>query len=213
MTPGPVLIMKAPGCKKPVKFRTIVSGNTFWAIFWTDGKREAPMLPDEPWLKKSPSEGVLFWSDECEEIGQINWFSGSKANPDWEDLEFAAEPTEQDYFAAITNGTASTDEKLRYLRMRLWWKGNDPVRRNESSQLPDEHLDNLRKLSDILSESDADQRLIKAEALRELSCFEDSLRLLDHSFPDAYQQAVTRIRGLAESHDCKVAAINNRAGQ
>jgi len=77
--------MKAPGCQKPVKFSTIASGNTFGAVYWTDGKREAPMLPDDPWLRKSPTEGVLFWSDECEEIGSIGrWGTDEEdSDPDW----------------------------------------------------------------------------------------------------------------------------------
>ncbi|MGC9453108.1 MAG: hypothetical protein ACP5I4_16880 [Oceanipulchritudo sp.] len=106
MLPGPTLIMKAPGCQKPVKFSTIASGNTFGATWWTDGKQEAPMLPDNPWLRKSPSEGVLFWSDACEQIGEIDPFrdDGEEPDPEWEDLEFAETPDEADYFKALLDG-------------------------------------------------------------------------------------------------------------
>ncbi|RPJ33675.1 MAG: hypothetical protein EHM17_09410 [Verrucomicrobiaceae bacterium] len=103
--------MKAPGCLNPVKFSTIGSGNTFGATFWTDGKREAPMLPDEPWLRKSPSEGALFWSDECEEIGQIDLYSAGSEKPEWKDLDYAVEPSEDDYAAALQSGLASTPKK------------------------------------------------------------------------------------------------------
>lgn len=71
MRPGPTLIVKAPGCQSPVKVSTLASGNTFGAVFWTDGKCEAPMLPDHSRLRKHPTEGILFWADECEEISTI----------------------------------------------------------------------------------------------------------------------------------------------
>jgi hypothetical protein len=33
--------------------RTLASGNTIGARFWTDGKMEAPMLPDQPALQSA----------------------------------------------------------------------------------------------------------------------------------------------------------------
>lgn len=207
MTPGPTLIMKAPGCQKPVKFSSIGSGNTFGATFWTDGKCEAPMLPDEPWLRKSPSEGILFWSDECEEIGQIDFFSVDPEMPEWKDLEYAKEPSQRDYKAALHSGIANTPEKERYIRMRLWWRGNDPIRRGKKTHLSEEHLENLRRFEAILSEEDENQRLMKAEVLRQLSRFDDGLHLLEGDFSDDCRHAVLQIRDLASRADCVVAKI------
>ena len=199
--------MKAPGCTKPIKFSTIGSGNTFGATFWTDGKCEAPMLPDKHWLRKSPSEGVLFWSDECEEIGEIDFFSHEAEKPEWKDLEFAEEPSVADYLVAISDGTASTVEKMRYIRMRLWWRGNDRIRRKKSAQLPKKHILNLSEFASILSDEDENQRFMKAEVLRELSRFDEALRILEGDFSDNYQHAVDRIRSLASSQDCHVAKL------
>ena len=211
MLPGSTLIMKAPGCKQPLKFPTIRSGNTFGATTWTDGKREAPMLPDQPWLRKSPSEGVLFWSDECEKIGQVvsSWFDDDDDGDDseWGNLEFAETPDEADYFTAISNQIANTDEQLRYIRMRLWWSGNDRIRRKELTRLPEEHIQNLTEFAPLLSEEDPNQRLMKAEVLRELSRFDEASRLLEGAFPEDYERTVQRIRDLAASKDSKVASL------
>lgn len=199
--------MKAPGCKKPVKFSTISSGNTFGATYWTDGMKEAPMLPDEPWLRISPTEKVMFWSDECEEIGQIDYFSGKSVNSEWKDLDYAEEPSEAEYMVALQSGLAKTRKKERYIRMRLWWRGNDRIRRDESSELSEVHLENLHCFEAILSEGDPDQRLMKAEVLRQLSRFDDALRHLDADYPEGYSDAVQRIRELALQSNAKVATL------
>ena len=199
--------MKAPGCKRPVKFSTIASGNTFGATFWTDGKREASMLPDEPWLRKSPSEGVLFWSDECEQIGQTYPFGSEDEKPEWKDLDYAEEPSEEDYLSALQSDLAGTAEKSRYLRMRLWWAGNDRIRQDRALGLSARHIENLKEFVAILSEEDDDQRIMKAEVLRELSRFDDALRLLEAKFSDDYRHAVERIRELVLAGDCKVTKL------
>ncbi len=199
--------MKAPGCRKPVKFSTIASGNTFGAIFWTDGKREAPMLPDEPWLRKAPTEEVLFWSDECEEIDQINSWDGEKGQ-EWEELEFAEEPDEDDYIHAIESGLGDSHQKLIYLRMRLWWKGNDRIRREEAESLPEEHLENLSALEDLLSMDDANERMMRAEVCRELGKFGEAKRLLEKEFPEGYQEALKTIFRLCEARETRVARLN-----
>ncbi len=165
------------------------------------------MLPDEPWLRKSPSEGVMFWSDECETIGQIDIFSRDSEKPEWVDLDYAEEPSEGDYIAAFQSGFGSTAEKERYIRMRLWWRGNDRTRQGEITELSDAHRDNLQSFEVILSEEDDSQKLMKAEVLRHLSRFEEALRLLDSEFPKTYSHAVKRIRDLVFCSDDKVATL------
>jgi len=68
MLPGLTIIKKCSACSKLIKQETISSGNTFGATFWTDGKREAPMLPEQPWLVMCPHCHVPLWIDELEEL-------------------------------------------------------------------------------------------------------------------------------------------------
>jgi hypothetical protein len=210
MTPGPIRIMTAPGCKRPVKFTTIgtinISVASVLATYWTDGKRESSMLPDERWFHKSPSQGALFWSDECQEIGRYFDRVGELEKEEWRDLDYAVEPSEEDYFAALAD-LARSSEKTRYLRMRLWWLGNDPIRKNKETNLSEPHLANLRQFADLLSDNDPNERLMKAEALRELSRFEEALHLLKHNFPEDYSQAALRIRQLTEQGIATVATL------
>jgi hypothetical protein len=204
MTPGPTLIRKCPGCARLLKFATIGSGNTFGATYWTDGKCEAPMLPDEPWLRKSPSEGALFWTDECEDVGEMSpWEEGE--NPEWDGLEFAQTPSEEDYARALADGLATTPEKCRYLRTRLWWAANDRLRTGMAKRTESfwtaEVVANLRELAGLLDESDDEGRLLRAEALRELADFDGAAALLAASYPPEFAPAVQMIRNLVAQRD------------
>ena len=42
MIPGPDQIVACPKCNGLAKYRTLLSGNTFGARVWTDGKQDAP---------------------------------------------------------------------------------------------------------------------------------------------------------------------------
>jgi hypothetical protein len=55
-----LIIRGCPHCKAHVVQEETVSGNTIGAIYWTDGKREAKMLPNLPLLAKCPVCGGLF---------------------------------------------------------------------------------------------------------------------------------------------------------
>jgi len=126
MTFGPNEILLIPTSGKLVKIRTLNSGNTFGAVYWTDGKREARMLPDEPWLRVHPKNREFFWTDECKKVADEQLL---EPNPKYLEVPFAESPTLEDYRRALSTLPALTLEKERYLRMRFWWEANDPVRR------------------------------------------------------------------------------------
>ena len=77
MLPGPILIKQCPQCQKLFSESTLASGNTIGATFWTDGKCEAPMLPETPWLVKCAHCGHLIWIDEARQVGEEDPFSRS----------------------------------------------------------------------------------------------------------------------------------------
>ena len=62
MIPGPNIIIKCPSCGKLHQRKSIISGNTCGAIFFSDGSRIAPMLPDFPYFVKCQKSecGVYF---------------------------------------------------------------------------------------------------------------------------------------------------------
>lgn len=199
MTPGPTVLRRCSGCSKLIAERTIASGNTFGAQFWTDGKRHAPMLPDQPWLVKCGHCSTLVWIDEQEELGEIS---------PWEDNDGAfagalayLTPVASDY-ERLARDSAQDPEKQRYLRQCFWWAGNDARRgSSEPARLSETERQNLESFAGMLDEAIDQDRLIKAEAFRELGRFEDALRLLAQDLDPRMKRAATFIRDLAKKGD------------
>ncbi len=182
MLPGPIFIKKCSACAGLIMQDTIASGNTFDAISWTDGKMDAPMLPDQPWLVICPHCRGPLWIDELEKISEVPWEpKGRRRIASRGNLKDAAPykvPTLSRYFA-ILKKSVEDHEKGKYLRQRAWWAGND-VRRNKKKaiKLLAAEVSNLTALVEMLDESNLGERVMKAEALRELGRFEDAGKLL-----------------------------------
>ena len=126
---------------------------------------------------------------------------------EWQDLEYVETPDESDYREAIKTGIANNDEKRRYLRMRIWWCGNDAIREGAGESLSEEHLDNLQEFAKLLSEDEADGRLMKAEVYRELGMFEESKRLLEFDFPEEMAAALNCIHANVERGENRVMEV------
>lgn len=197
-----------------------MSGNTFGAVSWTDGKREAPMLPETPWLVRCPHCRALLWIDELERLGKVwSWERGLK----FEDARDYKTPSAKDYFALLKRGVAD-EKKLMYVRTCAWWSGNDARREPpvtfrippgmdwrcfvretpEPKPLAKRERLNLEALMAMLPESDENARLMKSEALRELGRFDEALALLAVPISDNLAEAAGIIRQLVEQRDTRV---------
>lgn len=199
MTPGPTIIRKCSACGKLIAEHTIDSGNTFGARFWTDGKRDAPMLPDAPWLVKCAHCAALVWIDEQEQVGKVEpWGLLEQYPAEFKDARSLETPSLEGYFAALST-PISDGQKERYIRLRAWWAGNDPRREtDQAGPMSDQEIANLRAFLSFLDEADENDRIMKAEALRELRMFTEAKAVLSGSFSDDLAQAAAIIKGLAE---------------
>ena len=208
MTPGPTIIRNCSACGKHIAERTIRSGNTLGARFWTDGKRDAPMLPDEPWLVKCQHCGTLVWIDEQTEVGKIDpWGSGTDDRNRFPDARPGSTPTLQDY-ADFLEANESDKSKERYLRLRAWWAGNEPRRESGlSTQLDSFETQNLRAFLTLLDETENSDRIMKAEVLRELGEFNKAENLLAAEFDVQLTPVVSMIRELIQKRVATVAEV------
>lgn len=172
MMPSLPIVIRCTKCGNQMKKQVLYSGNTFEANFYTDGKMEAPMLPELPQITKCPACKDLFWVDEAEEISEYfpsPLLSGEKEIPT---VRFLSIPN---YNRALRNGVCRNSEDEFYLRRHLWWKFNDRVRKGKpllnSSREENIWKTNLALLEGILDENDLEQRIMKAEVLRHLGFF------------------------------------------
>ena len=200
---GPTIINKCSECTGLIKKHTIASGNTFGAIFWTDGKMDAPMLPDSPKLVKCPHCGLLIWIDKLETMEEIDAFEPRSTN-----VKEPRKPSLDEYASFLRNNRLLQPDVEKDVRVRAWWRGNDERRRDQQSSLTETEIQNLNALTALLDQSIDYERLMQAEIKRERGDFDHALKLLDQPFNEQLSDAVTFIRNLAQQRDSVVAPIN-----
>ena len=192
-----LIIRECPHCKAHVVQEETVSGNTIGAKFCTDGKREAKMLPDHPALVKCPACSGLFWVDEAMEVDM--GFDAAKGK------QQVLKPAEKELLGFLAGPALPADKEL-YVRVSAWRSANDAWRWNPNATpaFSKDQVQNLKALSEMLDETEPNQRILKAEIARELGEFDECLLLLSYQFDKGYERAVGFIKKLAEE---KVRAV------
>ncbi len=186
-----MIVRECPHCKAYVVQEDTLSGNTIGAKFYTDGKREAKMLPDHPALVRCPACLNLFWVDEAVHVS--SGFEAANGKPP------VMAPSEKEILNFL-GGPALPKNKEIYLRVRAWWAANDAWRwvPNPKPAFSEAQVKNIKALSEMFDEEEPIERILKAEIARELGNFEQCMRLLSHQFDEGYDRAVGFIRKLAE---------------
>ncbi|WP_376791619.1 hypothetical protein [Thermoflexus sp.] len=185
MIPGPDRIIACPHCGFLAKQHTLLSGNTIGAILWSDGKMEAPMLPEFPAVTKCRGCKRFYWVDEAEVKGEIKPFDdkSERVPEEWKRAEPIEHLTIDEYIEALDAGVGTDAEKERYLRVHFWWAVNDIVRRNPNAKIPAKYIEklreNLRNLFVLLDERNPNDGIMKAEIAREMGDFTQAIRLLE----------------------------------
>ena len=196
---GPTIVRRCSACSKPIGQHTVASGNTFGAEFWTDGKVDAPMLPDQPALVSCPHCRMPVWMNELEILGRVPYRKLKDAFPDAKMEYESVFPL--DYFAILTN-KPRTRTTERYLRIRAWWSGNDQRRNDKPKRsFSTQETSNLISLAALLNESRKRDVWMKAEIMRELGLFEYALSLLDKIKDPELETTAAQIWQLAEKRD------------
>lgn len=256
MRPGPDLVVACPRCGRRARVRTLLSGNTFGARVWTDGKVEAPMLPTHPPIAPCRACGRMFWWPDAVIARSSNEWTGAwlvlgmiggffvpvalGASQNWSPLgSFAGglafglarelrwrwrgirPPSGAQFLEAIAEGLGSTREREVTLRLYVWWAANDPSRavmaakdtarlHPDAPRLSGADAANLLRLHELLDPATPEQRLLKAEAARELGDFEGASALLAVEPPDEQAPVAARIRELVGMRNTTVAEVRMR---
>lgn len=118
MLPGPILIYECSNCKNHLKQQSFLTGNTFGAETYSDGKIIAPMLPNIPILTKCNKCNSLLWIDSLEVLSTIEWddFDNTSSH--------SADPVEflsiEDLLRALEESIAKTVKDEMYVRRLIW---------------------------------------------------------------------------------------------
>ncbi len=192
MIPGPDRVIACPHCRALARHRTLTSGNTFGARTWSDGRTIAPMLPQPPSVVRCHACAGFYWLADADEVGTFEpWGKeADAADPAWTAAPHVQEPAEADYHEAIGQGLA-TDRELEFsLRLLTWWRRYDAWREDPESAAvaraaePGPWRENLEALVQLFDDTDAEQGLVKAEALRELGRFAEAREALARVEPE-----------------------------
>ena len=181
-TPGPDYIYECPNCSNLLRKPTLMSGNTFWATFYSDGRMNAPMLPDLPDLTKCRRCDTVLWLSYMEKIG-YEWF-GRDGKAEWRDADRAEFLDVADLARFLEWDLVKNDQQRELtVRQRIWWTFNDRTRQGKDL-LVDENEEglwrsNCLRLIELLDMRNIHERFIVAELYRNLGKFEESIALLN----------------------------------
>ena len=209
MTPGPDQIIACPRCEKYAKYWTLLSGNTFNATLWSDGKFIAPMWPKPPAVVKCHHCSECYWLSEAREITEDN-----NPFPSQDKIPYAQEPTEEEYYQAIKGGLTKDIGQEKFLRILAWWRSNDAFRGGADISFgkpprePGAWADNLESLLSMLGK-DGHEAIMKAEVLRELGKFEQAHQILSN-IPSSRETkpVIDKLKSLCSTKDTYVRALD-----
>jgi hypothetical protein len=178
---------------------------------------DAPMLDDDLSLAICPNCNNALWLEELETQGittpSLSYLndSESQAQAEKENAEIAKlgamnaaysiDPYTDDYFRLL-NQEIQDPKKELHVRLHFWWGENDLRRtRRRPPRLRKEEIANLKALILLFDESDEHQLIMKAEALREISFFEDALLILNKSTNPEFTLIINFIKNLCVQAD------------
>jgi hypothetical protein len=175
------------------------------------------MGPRPPAVVKCRQCAGCYWLADAEEVGTVEpWGKeGQQANPAWIAAAEVQEPTEEDYYLALERGLAGDHQRERSLRILAWWRRNDALRyRSEHVPAVSEvWRQNLEALATLLDENDENDRLLKAEVLRELGAFELAKEVLSRVSSSKHRGVVRQLRDLCRRGDSCVRQLSFEESQ
>jgi DNA-directed RNA polymerase subunit RPC12/RpoP len=191
MLPGPDIIYKCPKCGVFLKRGSLMSGNTFGAQLYSDGKRIAPMSPDFPNLTKCKKCDSIFWLSDLDIIGESEW--GDTSHPKWEYADEVEFLCIKDLIRALETVKDQDEEEL--INMWICQAFNDRARNSVNDffkkiEMKDARIENERIKSAFFDGIEKGDIVIKHEEGKlypwadVLACKDNSL---DDSFDDSFE--------------------------
>ena len=178
MLPSNPRALTCPKCRGQKDLLSLMSGNTFGATYWSDTKREAPMLPEVSAVQKCPHCGYYYFANK-----QPYKTSDKEYSFELETLSF--DNCKEALTQFLHESLDAEDEKT--LRVYTLFAFNDKYYRNpegskpnEDTNFKDDYLyfkDNALRLIELF-ENDDETALFRAELYREIKMYKECLSLI-----------------------------------
>jgi hypothetical protein len=164
-----------PECNALHERIELMSGNTSNARYYSDGKMEAPMLPEIPWIIRC---------EQCALIFKLTRDLRSSASPRSDVPTFYACSLDVDgWTEAITMKLYDDEAQELNFRYHLLWAYNNPFRKEPEavctlSNNPD-YVKNILRMLDLMDKEDVQDMVFAAELNRLIGRFGISQMILD----------------------------------
>ena len=202
MIPGKPQILTCPYCGKKKKIMTLMSGNTFGSVYWSDAKRIASMLPEISYVQKCPQCGKYYIKSRQEIVYAKNGCSFERGILTFPEMKEA-------YQQLSEEGFLSMDEE-RQVRMMLHHAYNDYYYRgDDTKEVIDSDFTLFRTNALWLIKNLIKDPVLKAEFYREIGEMDTSQSLLNSLKveDDFHKNVVDSIQKRIDENDCKVFII------
>lgn len=195
--PGPNYIYKCPKCSNLLKRGSNISGNTFGATLYSDGKMIAPMFPEFPNLTKCKKCDTILWLSETKELGTCG-APDKKCKTEWQKADRAEFLEVSDLFRFLEFDTVQNNkEKEKIVRQQIWWTFNDRVREGKEIFNGETEEDlwklNCQRLIELFDMTDINQKVMVAELYRQLGDFDECLKIIN-SLDEQYDWIVNKLK-------------------
>jgi hypothetical protein len=218
MLSGTEIVVACPHCGAFARLLAMVPEESYGAKVWTDGKMEGPLVPEHPSVVICSGCADFYWSEEAQRVGEIpNAGEGAvdedgEVKPEWLDAPRVGEPSEADYLGIVADDSRqlSGDDEIS-LRLLAWWRGNDTFRKADiepENKRQADAIANMEHLLEMLDPSVPDERIFRAELLRQLGRFDEVGPALEGLEELRYQNSVERIRTLAKQQTSRLDLIS-----
>jgi len=212
MLPGNTYVRECPHCFGKYTHSSMLSGNTFGAKFWPDGKTDAPMMPEYPAYVGCPHCKASFWVEDTKVVKSFGYneereipdiILDSNQNP----IPYK-DPTKKIYLHGLEDLNITKENEI-YLSSKLMQIYND-VNRDQKVQKPaiTAQIENWNRLLEILDPNDTQEKLLKVEIYREMGNFEEAKKVFTGEFDEEYMDTMDILDKLIEAHDSRVMCIN-----
>ena len=195
-------IILCPECGAKFSKMNVASGNTFGAIFWSDGSFLAPHLPQIPWFAKCSQCRTIFNVNNAE-VFHDGEFPESMGAVDVDALPEVSPLSFDCIIRALSENVIKTREEEIYLRTKLWQNMNyHPMRGEmavEHANSP-EYRQNASILLNLLDDEDENNRLTKAELYRNLGEFDQCAAILKTISSHSLKHTVSAIKDACKHH-------------